>query len=176
MSETSMSVFFSALWLNSESNAGYGTLGIPNSRDYEITTLLTDWLTLDSESRKVAAEQLTESKRGTLLAYSERMASQAVRTKDLQCIFLGLLAVGIAGWAFERRDNDSILSLHHDAALRVNDGRPELVFQKAAALLPQRESLELVDFLRRPQEDKTIEAMGYVQSSDADGFRYQRTW
>ncbi|MFO1186227.1 MAG: hypothetical protein U1E87_01475 [Alphaproteobacteria bacterium] len=110
------------------------------------------------------------------MAYSERMASMAVRTQDEELIFLGLLAFGVDNLELgDARDSLLIVPLHHDAAVRINSN-PVAIFERAAALLPERAASVLTSFHRRPEDTKTIQSMGYTASSDADGFRYKRTW
>lgn len=169
-----MDIFLIATWLNFDSNIGYGGLPIPQPRDSEITQLLNAWVGLDKSIRQVAAQQIREPQRFTLLAYSERMASLAVRTRDQEMIFFGLVALGIDGWNGDWRDNAEIICLHYDAAQRICN--PEKIFEKAAANLPLKAAIALRSFLQRSQEDKSLEAMGYSVGSDADGFRYKREW
>ena len=170
-----MDLFVSADWLKFENNLGYGTLAIPQPRDTDITKLLQDWVKLDKSVRKKAAQKILEEQRFTLLAYSERMASLAVRERNQDMITFGLLALGIDGWRGDWRDNAVIISLHYDAAQRLNIN-PKEIFEKVAALLPEKPAAALRSFLHRSVDDRTLEAMGYSAGSDADGFRYKRTW
>ncbi|MEJ1968710.1 MAG: hypothetical protein WDN03_08800 [Rhizomicrobium sp.] len=64
-----------------------------------------------------------DEQRFTLLAYSERMASLAVREHNKGLIILGLLALGIDGWRGDWRDNAVLISLHYDAAKMLGDER-----------------------------------------------------
>jgi hypothetical protein len=170
-----MDIFSNAGWLNSDSNVGYGALPMPQPRDHEITNLLNDWLQLNNLVRQVVTQQVKESQRFTLLAYSERMASFAVRTRDQQKIFLGLLALGIDGWNGDWRENVEILCLHYDAAVRIQV-MPEQIFENVASILSLKASTAFSEFLRRSPEDKSLNSMGYSAGSDVDGFRYKRDW
>jgi hypothetical protein len=171
----STNIFATADWLRVKNNPGYGTLQIPQPRDREISELLRAWIALEESSRKVAAQGILEDQRFTLLGYSERMASLAVRDHNPEWIILGLLALGIDGWRGDWRDNAAIICLHYDAAKKL-DIQIESTFEKAAVLLSMKAGNALRSFLRRSAEDKTLEAMGYVVGSDVDGFRYKRTW
>lgn len=170
-----MDIFSSATWLNIDSNIGYGTLPIPSSRDEEITQLIEAWIKLDEGVRQIAAQQIMESQRFTLLGYSERMASLAVRTRDHKKIFLGLLALGVDGWKGDWRDNAEILCLHYDAAKRTGV-IPGQIFEKAASFLPLKVATALRSFMQRDPADQSLEAMGYSAAIDGDGFRYKRDW
>jgi len=167
--------FAGADWLTVKNNQGYGTLPIPQPRDADIGELLRTWAALDAPTRQTSAQGILEEQRFRLLAYSERMASLAVRKRDQELIGLGLLALGIDGWRGDWRDNAALISLHYDAAQRLA-ADPDSLFEKAAALLSPKAANALRSFLRRSVADKTLEAMGYVADTDADGFRYKRTW
>jgi hypothetical protein len=158
-----------------QKNRGYVKLAIPQPIDDEITELLRTWTTLNPSARLAASLRVLDEQRFTLLAYSERMASLAVRTHDIEKIFFGLLALGIDGWRSDWRDNVLVLSLHYDAAQRLSVAA-EPVFERAATLLCPKVATAFASFLRRTPSDKLIGAMGYVAASDDDGFRYLRTW
>jgi len=103
------------------------------------------------------------------------MASLAVRDRNREHILLGLLALGLDGWRSDWRDNLLVVPLHYDAARRIGLC-PDEIFEEAAKLLPEKPSSGLRSFLGRSEEDKAVEAMGYIPATDADGFLYKRTW
>src|SRR6266852_7285814 len=167
-------LFASCTWLRGQNNPGYGTLPIPQARDTEISNLLRAWMALDELDRKQSALALSNEQRSTLLAYSERMASLAVRERSQELVTLGLVALGVDGWRADWRDNALIVNLHFDAAQRIG-ASPGTIFESAAQLLPEKPAHALRSFLRRSADDKSLEAMGYVVGNDDDGFRYRRT-
>jgi hypothetical protein len=171
----STNIFEAADWLKVENNRGLGTRPIPQPRDLEISELLRAWMALDASARQASAQGILEEQRFTLLGYSERMASLAVRERQQELITLGLLALGVDGWRGDWRDNAVLISLHYDASQRIA-ADTGLLFEKAAALLSPKAANALRSFLRRSAADKTLEAMGYVVGTDSDGFRYKRTW
>jgi hypothetical protein len=168
-------LFSAATWLLSENNRSYGPLPIPNSTDDRIGKLLQIWTSLDRASRATASGRMLDRQGLTLQAYSERMASFAVRTRDLEKVFLGLVALGIVGGRGDSRENLLVLSLHVDAAQRLG-AAPEPIFGRATALLSRAVAIAYSKFLQRSEADRSIAAMGYVASCDSDGFRYLRTW
>lgn len=170
-----MDFFASANWLCAENNRGYGTLPIPQHRDVEISNLLHAWLNIDESSRIASLLQVPDEYRFTLIGYSERMASLAVRDRNREHILLGLIALGLDGWRDDWRDNATILCLHYDAARRIGV-KPKDLFEEAAVMLPEKSANSLRSFPRRSEADKSLESMGYSVGADADGFRYQRTW
>lgn len=168
-------IFTNAKWLSVDQNNGYGPAPIPSPRDGEIESLLVKWQSLCPSERSTAAAQISEDQRLTLLAFAERMASTAVRVKDSSRIHLGLLALGLDGWKIDWRDNVIILSLHHDAVRRLG-ADPRQVFSQAGLLLSDKVNRAFADFLARTDEDKALDAMGYVTGCDEGGFRYKRDW
>jgi hypothetical protein len=168
-------LFASAESLRDSNNRGYGTFSIPQPTDNNISELLKTWMQLNDAQRHDTAQEIDETHRYTLLAYAERMASLAVRLRDREPIILGLIALGISGCLGDWRDNASILALHYDAALQANQS-PGEAFEEAAAYLPQKSAAAIKAFLRRSEEDKSLEAMGYLHGTDAEGFRYRRSW
>lgn len=162
-------------WLSPENNKEYGTLPIPTPRDGAISALLRAWLNLDEPKRLSFLSRLPKGFRFALLAYSERMASFAVRTHDKECVVLGLLALGLDEWCEDWRDNATILCLHYDAAKRIGLD-PDSLFEETANLLPLEPAGALRSFILRSTEDKSLGSMGYVVDADPDGLRYRRTW
>ncbi len=167
--------FTDAYWLDICHNNGYGQLPIPTRRDDEISDLIQSWMKLDESSREDAASCVTEKQRFTLLAYSERMASLAVRESKPNLIFFGLVANGLDGWRFDWRDNLLILSLHYNSAKRLGVS-PEQLFTQAASYLDRKIQDEFKAFLLRKPEDQSLASMGYEEDKDDGGFRYKRAW
>jgi len=154
---------------------GYGRLPIPQPIDGEITELMRAWADLSPSERSATSLRLSDQQSLKLQAYSERMATFAVRTRDPERIFFGLLALGADGWRGDWREKVLVLSLHYDAIKRLT-ANPEAMFERAAALLSPKAASALASYLQRSPENKSIKVMGYVVASDDDGFRYQRTW
>jgi hypothetical protein len=167
--------FFSADWLLTENNHGYGKVPIPQPRDGEITSQIKNWMGLSELARQESASHILDKQRFLFLAYSERMASLAVREDSEELLVLGLIALGLDGWRFDWCENLLVVSLHYDAAERIG-ANPETVFERAAALLSEKPADGLRSFLRRSARDRSLEAMGYIAHSDDQGFRYKRTW
>lgn len=171
----SSTIFADADWLNMTENVGYGQLPIPDSKDSRIQRLIQQWIALNEAYRIIAGESIEESQRFTLLAYSERMASLAVRQQSIDLIYLGLIALGIDGWRNDWRDNAVLLSLHYDATKRLG-GDFKNTFHRAEKPLSKKVAKAFQAFLKRSDEDKSLDAMGYEVGEDEDGFRYKRTW
>jgi catechol 2,3-dioxygenase-like lactoylglutathione lyase family enzyme len=157
-------------------NQGYGDAPIPAARDDELAARLEALIAGDAEDRDAAASRLGPAYTATLLEFAERMATFAVRERRGRPVLHGLLALGLA-WrgAADVRDAVPVMGLLHGAASRAG-GDPGGLFHEAAALCPADVAGVFRDFLTRPDLDGIDEEMGYVASSDRDGFRYRRPW
>jgi hypothetical protein len=63
----------------------------------------------------------------------------------------------------------------YDASLRIGLN-PLVLFSEAAAFYSNETATDIASFPARPQEKRTLAAMGYKESSDADGFKYERNF
>jgi hypothetical protein len=169
------SLFKNLKWLDISKNKGYGLLPIPSQLDEQISSLIKEWKNLGALERQATSRSLTEEQMSTLLAYSERMASLAVRLGSRELVLLGLLALGIGGFSDDWRENTLVLCLHFNASIKIGVP-PELPFEEAAKFLPAEVCVALASFLERSPEDQSLAAMGYKESNLSEGFRYQRTW
>jgi hypothetical protein len=165
---------FASDLLRGENDPGYRRSRIPVPRDAEITKLLKTWMALDEPVRRESASRIS-GQPAMLFAYSERMASLAVRERNEELLLLGLLALGVDGWRVDYRDNLTIVPLLYDAAARIGVD-PEPIFERAAVMLYGKASDGLRTFLHRSARDRSIEVMGYAVEADDNGFRYKRTW
>ena len=166
---------FDVEWLGVENSEGYGLPPIPNRRDEQISSLIRQRASLSAAERGKSIDVINEDRSATLLAYSERMASLAVRRNSRELLLLGLLALCLDGWKGDWRENTLLLCLHFDAAMKIGVA-PGDVFGGAANLLSAPVGASLEAFLVRAPEDQTLSAMGYEESADSDGFRYRRCW
>lgn len=167
-------LFRGASWLDAPDNYGYGTWPIPAGLDARINSLIDEWCKLPKEQRGTESLSITEQQSDVLLAFSERMASKAVRDRDRAAIRLGLIAAGLDGWRYEWRENTMMLSLHNHSAVMIGVNA-QAVFAGAAVYLVPRVKRAFWRFLERSTQDRSIASMGFRESRDDAGFRYQRT-
>jgi hypothetical protein len=160
--------------LDVESNAGYLGRPLPSARDDEITALL------DRARQDGRATQLVDLLRprqdAVLRAFAERMAALAVRAGDRAVLRNGLLSAAVAFVVPDVDVREVLLILpllwHSAGRLELD---PAAEFRATAEEFPPA-ARDLWQFVARAPADQRIEAMGYVESADADGFRYERTW
>ena len=65
-----------------------------------------------------------------------------------------------------------VMPLIEDASRRIGV-EPHELFESAATLVAQPGATNLMRWLGRQDEDRTIECMGFVVGSDEQGFRYR---
>jgi hypothetical protein len=161
---------FDLLVLDPSLNEGYLDERLPSGRDKEITRLIA--AASDGGRLRELAGQLSETHVPVLLVFAERMASLAVRLGDAEVMRQGLMAVCLSFGVADRRDALLVLPLLWRTAERLR-------LDPAAELMAVHQAVgceELARFTARRPEDRTIASMGYVETRDDDGFRYERTW
>lgn len=107
--------------------------------------------------------------------FAQRMATLGVRDQSRQRLLEGLVALLIEGYKEDFRDNIISLGPLYDAALKINVA-PQELFDEAAAYLDNGPARDIMEFPQREPGNRSLGAMGFIESSDADGFKYQRTW
>jgi hypothetical protein len=145
----------------------------PNARDGEIADLMNKVVA----ERAVAqfARDIEGGHARVLAVFAERMASAAIRNPDPELLRLGLIAL--------------LLSFRHDdsrEALIVFplfcNGLRKLKVDQDLFLTEIRETIgdllvaPLIEFLKRPEADRSLDSMGYSEGADGDGFRFVRRW
>ena len=148
---------------------------IPVPTDVEIAAIVREWISLDRDARMTISAGLCERQSDRLLAFSERVASLAVRERNPDHVFVGLVALGVNDWKFDDRENLLVVPLHYDACARIG-ADPAALLESAAAVLPPRSATGLRAFGHRNERDRSIAAMGYEAGTDEEGFRYKRLW
>ena len=146
---------------------------IPCEIDDEISDIFVDLSAHDQNNIELIADSVSGDTGHVLGLYAERMASLAVRENSIEHVKHGLIALLIYEKAHDSRDALLVLSLLHDAAVKVGN-LPKAIFNEIDALFG--ESSFLSDFLGRSAEDKSIDSMGYEESKNEEGFLYVRTW
>ncbi len=154
-------------------DSAYYQQSIPGKFDEEISDIIADLSGRDNKEVEIIANSISGDHGRVLGLFSERMASLAIRQNSIDPVKRGLFALLIYARTEDPRDVLLVLSLLHDAILKVGQN-PKVVFNEANTYL--NASSLLNDFLKRSEEDKSIDAMGYKESSNDEGFLYARTW
>lgn len=157
--------------LSPEQNCGYLPKPIPNSRDHDIVDLLSRCMA--SQTLPRLQRSIRDGQAMVLRVFAERMASAAIRNTSATQLRLGLVALLLTFEQAEARDGFAILPLFNDAIERLHldpSGFTESVRQTVG----DRIAMPFTEFQRR--SDKSLQAMGYGEGMDGDGFRYVRNW
>jgi hypothetical protein len=159
--------------LQPRNNTGYGREDVPSARDGQIRDLILD-LTRNVTFEQVA-RLLPPDADTTLSAFAERAASIAVRRRDEGELRAGLLAAALAlSLSDDPREALPALALLYRAATMIGCD-PDQEFAAVNDLTGDR-APDLVDFTRRAPEDQTVEAMGFHEGADTNGFRFVCDW
>ncbi len=154
-------------------SSAYHQQAIPSAIDEEIGDVLVRLSSCDEDELASVADGIAGERGRVLSLFAERMASLAVRKNSPDPIGKGLAALLIVARSEDVREILLVLSLLHDAAMKVR-GSAKALFAEAASKFGQAELLD--SFLLRSDAAKRIEAMGYKESDTGDGFLYVRTW
>ncbi len=154
-------------------DTAYYQQAIPSKVDEGINNMLASLSTSDPAELELIADDVAGDEARVLGLFAERMASLAVRENSIEPVKQGLLALLLYARTEDPRDVLLVLSLLHDAVIKTS-GTPKKVFDEASLIFGGAGLLD--DFLNRSDEDKSIDAMGYEESKNDEGFLYVRTW
>ena len=118
---------------------------------------------------------ISDAGRQVLRTYAERMASRAVRTGDQTDVLRALIAIVLGGLDGNDHEALLIMPLIEESAARIGVEAQD-VFEQAAAVVGHPGTANLVSWLSRAPEDRTLACMGYSAGADDGGFRYRRDW
>lgn len=162
--------------LEIDANRGYGRKRIPVERDFEINQLYDEFAAATQAERDDFCSRLGPSHAAVLRAFAERMASFAVREGSVEPLRRALFALAVGGAADDAREAIMILPLIHRSAELI-EAEPQALFASAGRPCTSGEFAdEIKDFPNRDPHDRSLDAFGYVESADTDGFLYVRTW
>jgi len=149
---------------------GYRSWRVPGQHDGEIASLLAR---VDSDSafwNLTAHVDLGVAR--VLNSFSVRMATLAVRRNDVVWIKHGLIGAQLAMIAEEGREVLPTYSLLYRASELIGIDAQTL-FREASYLIRESEHETPAEFALRRPEDRSVEAMGYVEGTDRDGFAFR---
>lgn len=151
---------------------GYGPSPIPNSRDDLVDQFLDQ--VIEGGSSVVASVTASASERGRriLRAYTERMASLAVRHRDAHLLVRAVVALVLGGLDQNIPEALMLVPLIENSAKLLQNDLSQ-IFEEAAGVTGHPGSVSLMMWLTRAPQDRTLASMGFVEASDEGGFRYQ---
>jgi hypothetical protein len=151
---------------------GYGPAPIPDPRDDLVGKFLDQ---IESGGPAAVASHLasaSERGRRVFRAYGERMASLAVRRHDAGLLVRAVVAIVLGGLDQNALEALMVMPLVENSARLLGTNLAN-IFEKASGIVGHPGSVNLMVWLTRAPEDRTIASMGFVESSDEGGFRYK---
>lgn len=148
---------------------GYYESRIPSPADSEIARAIRAFSEADPHDQTAFRASLDADRAGLLQAWSERIATLAVRLDSASPLVLGLVGLALAA-AEDEREAALVAPLHRRSAEKL-DADAGGVFDDAATF-SDPEGAAWLEEMR--DSDEQPEDAGYVEDADADGFRYQR--
>lgn len=149
----------------------YGPTAIPGSKDFVLIELIDALLSASSETRCALLKKIDDQYRDAFSVFAERLSVYAVRLNDPDVLKKALLALALAPGGDNREILLTLSLVVHTAKKLGLDLRT-----MQGALIDESFKKIVSDFLARPPEDQSIEAMGFEEGRDSGGFRYKRNW
>jgi hypothetical protein len=150
----------------------YGPSPLPNSRDDLVDKVIDRAVAGGPPAVAAISKTASESGRRVLRAYARRMASLAVRRRSDQLLVRATIAVVMGGLDQGALEGLMVMPLiEHSAGLL--DAHLPSIFEQAGQVVGHPGTVNLMVWLTRKPEDRTLACMGFVVSSDEGGFRYK---
>lgn len=137
-----------------------------------IDTLVDNFTKATAEGRVNIINSVDEDYSWQLVLESKNAAVEAVRQNNYELIRKGLILHSIENSGYDWRDNLIRLTLLYHCAKKL-DPNPDLLFKEIAGISQHPMNKLIEDFLTR--NDKTIEAMGYIESYEPE-FDYKQAF
>jgi hypothetical protein len=146
---------------------------IPIQLDTTLQLVVREFMTADEGDRAGVLSQLTPRYRQLLVSLGSRLAILGARRRNPDLITEGLIALRL-GWPEEdSRDQIRDLAPMYHAALRAGADPAEL-FRSAAGIARDNDFTSfLEEFVSRPDDENSLEALGWREVDHTDGFRFE---
>ena len=100
--------------------------------------------------------------------YAKAMAVEAVRERQEEKVFRGLIVLAVENRLFDWRDSMMVMVLLHHSAAKIGADTSQL-FQRAAAISTPQTSEGFLQFLARAPENLELAKFGYQEGMDSEG-------
>jgi hypothetical protein len=151
---------------------GYALAGYPDSRDDVLDTYISEIRAAGPRGVANAIAVASEKGRRVLLSYAERAATRAVRSRDREVLERGLIAMVVGGLDENTLEALLRMPLLEDACIRL-DLEPAEVFETIADVVGHHGNVNLMIWLSRASEDRTLKCMGFEALGSGPHFRYR---
>ncbi len=152
---------------------GYVQQPIPSETDDDPHAVVAAYLNADPQGRAALVQQTSGEPWEVLEIFAQRQAVVAVRTRSLEPIRLGLVAVGMAIPHGDYRYVLNALS-KLDYSARILGSDLAEVYEDVVALLPPASTVFIERFLASEdrRNDSLLKAMGYAPKGSGHDFDY----
>lgn len=154
-----------------DASLAYYRSKLPNTLDDEIGRVCDSYKQAQPEQRLQIAMSLSATQASWLGTYGYRMAMLSVRQESESVLQQGLLAWLMASKKKDWRESVMSTAPLYRSAVLIGPG--ETAFREAAAFAPDDEAKTLLlGFLKRADDDKRLEAMGWRELNGENGIIY----
>jgi len=154
---------------------GYGPSKLPSPLDEDLGVFIDQIAAAGPIGVADVLSKVSDTGRQVLLAYAERMASLAVRRRDQGLLLRGIVALVVGGLDRNARESLMVMALVEDSAERIGADLEDTL-EAVSKIVGHPGTVNLVLWLTRKPEVRTLESMRYVAGADDDGFRYRLDW
>jgi hypothetical protein len=152
---------------------GYLGIRLPHELDTEVEAIVVAYTGGSASVRQAMADRVERKAAGVLSAYGQRMASTAVRSKSVDPLRRGLVAVSLAeGRLDQPYDNLFVLAALNDAAILIGTTL-QTALADVARVLPPAGLAAIQKFDQRQERDKSLESMGLRRAGSGQAFLYE---
>jgi hypothetical protein len=146
---------------------------IPISLDAVLQRFVREFMTADDVNRVEILQHLTPRYRQLLCSFGTRSATLGARHQNPDLVTEGLIALRLGWPQDDMRDQIRDLAPMYHATVRTG-ADPAEIFRRAAGVARDNDfSSFLEDFLSRPDDEKSLEALGFREVNHADGLRFE---
>lgn len=153
----------------------YSFRPIPCELDQIVRDLVELFMKSSLSERNEIIKKIPPEEGGFLICFAGRMATMGVRERSRERLLQGLVALIMEGYKEDFRDTLIRVGPIYDASLKIGLDAQQL-FDEAAEVFANQTANDIKDFPNRPPDLRSLRAMGYKESSDSDGFKYERDY
>jgi hypothetical protein len=150
----------------------YAVAAISDPRDAKVTTIVDGLMNRGPAGVRGASHVVNGTTAADVMCvYAERMASIAVHEGRSVMLERALVAAALGGLHVGRQESVAAVALVEDAAIRIGQDVHAL-FADVSSIVGAPWATELVRWLGRPDDQRSIEHVGFTTKNDLGDFRY----
>jgi len=139
--------------------------------DIELNKLVREYLLIPTEERDNVKSSISIDNAWLLLAFSEDMATYALRQSEQELFSNGLTALSMVYGILDAREIMVIMVLYCDVNKRIGLSFESIINEGGDF------GRFIEGFINRDESDKSLESMGYtLEKDEQNNLLYQRAW